>query len=185
MSGNGAAGNLDGFIWVIMNAFHQTAVNFIGQNTGSHNFTRVKKTYTYCIIFVTAFGVVSSLIMYAFAEPLLSLYITDSTEAIQYGMVRFRYVLLPYFLCGLLDVSTGAMRGLGDSFKSMLICVLGICGIRVMWIYGIFSIPQYHTLDCLYFSYPVTWIITFTIQTIAFVMLYKKKAAEYKVATNH
>ncbi len=176
ISGNGAAGNIEGFVYVIMNSFHQTAVNFIGQNAGAHQFKRIKKIFTTCLVSVTVIGFASGFAVWFFGEPLLSIYITDSAEAISYGLIRLAYIGLPYFLCGLMDVSTGALRGLGSSFVPMVISVLGVCGIRIAWIYSIFQIPQYHTPECLYLSYTISWVATFLIQSSAFIILYKKKA---------
>ena len=84
------------------------------------------------------------------------------------------YIALPYFLCGLMDVSTGMLRGLGSSVPPMIISVLGVCGLRIGWIYSIFQIPEYHTPQCLYFSYIISWTATFVIQMIAFFIVYKK-----------
>jgi len=58
----------------------------------------------------------------------------------------------------------------------MVITVLGVCGIRIAWIYTIFQIPKYHTQECLYLSYIISWSITFVVQTIAFIIVYKKKS---------
>ncbi len=176
LSGNGAASNLEGFIFVIMNSFHQSAVNYTGQNAGAHQFNRIKKIYGTCLGYVTIASLVSSLTFWLFGRQLLSVYITDSQEAIEYGMIRMTYIMLPYFICGLMDVSTGALRGLGSSFVPMVITVLGVCGIRILWIYTIFQIPQYHTPECLYISYVISWTITFIAQTIAYLLVYKKKA---------
>ena len=182
MSGNGAAGNIEGFVYVIMNSFHQTAVNYIGQNAGAHNFARIKKIFSVCLGYVFLFGAAAGFSVWFFGENLLPIYITDSPEAIAYGLVRFGYVALPYFLCGLMDVSTGALRGLGSSFVPMLISVIGVCGIRIVWIYTIFQISQYHTPECLYLSYPVTWVVTFFAQTLAFIIQYKKKVRSYRLS---
>lgn len=175
LSGNGAAGNIEGFAYVIMNSFHQSAVNFIGTNKGAHQFDRIKKAYGICMGYVTLFGLVVGVSIWLFGKQLLSIYLTDSAEAIVYGLIRFNYIALPYFLCGMMDVTTGALRGLGSSLVPMLISVLGVCGIRIAWIYTIFQIPQYHTLDCLFFSYPVSWLITTACHFTAFVIIFNKK----------
>ena len=175
MSGNAASGNIEGFVYVMMNAFHQTAVNFVGQNTGAHQYKRVKQTLWICLGCVTVVGLVAGVTVYAFGRQLLGIYITDSQEAISYGLIRMTYLCLPYFLCGLMDVSTGALRGMGASFVPMLISVLGVCGIRIGWIYTIFQTPAYHTPQCLYFSYTVSWLVTFAAQLIAFFSVYRKQ----------
>ena len=113
-------------------------------------------------------------------RSLLSIYITDSPEAIAYGLLRMNYICLPYFLCGLMDVSTGTLRGLGAAMSPMLISVLGVCGMRIAWIYTVFQIPQYHTPACLYMSYPISWVITFLVQLAVFLIIYRKQAKFYQ-----
>ena len=174
MSGNAAAGNIEGFIYVSLNAFHQSAVNFMGQNAGARQYKRVSLTLWICLGCVTVTGLVVGSLAYFFGPSLLSLYITDSREAISYGMLRLSLISLTYFICGLMDVSTGALRGLGESFIPMVISVLGVCGIRIGWIYTIFQIPRFHTPQCLYISYPVSWAITFLCQMAAFLLVYRK-----------
>lgn len=174
VSGNAAAGNIEGFVYVSMNAFHQTAVNFIGQNTGAHQYDRVKKTLWICLGCAACAGLVLGLAAYGFGEQLLSIYITDSQEAISYGLIRMAYLCAPYFLCGIMDVSTGALRGMGASFVPMLISILGVCGMRIGWIYTVFQMPQYHTPQGLYISYPISWILTFGAQIAAFWIVYRR-----------
>ena len=175
MSGNAAAGNIEGFIYASLNAFHQTAVNFMGQNAGARQYKRVSQTLWICLGSVAVVGIALGSLGYVFGPSLLSLYITDSQEAIRYGMLRLSHICLTYFICGLMDVSTGALRGLGESFIPMVISVLGVCGIRIGWIYTIFQIPRFHTPQCLYISYPVSWAITFLFQMIAFFLVYRKQ----------
>ena len=168
MSGNAAAGNIEGFAYVSINAFSQTAVNYVGQNVGARQYKRVGRIVGICLACVVVVGLTVGIIGYSLGEQLLSIYITDSPEAIAYGMIRLSYICLPYFLCGLMDVSTGALRGMGASIAPMVISVLGVCGLRVAWIYTVFQIPQFHTPQCLYLSYIVSWSATFLIQIIAF-----------------
>ncbi|MBO5778091.1 MAG: MATE family efflux transporter [Clostridia bacterium] len=174
MSGNAAAGNIEGFVYVTLNAFHQTAVNFTGQNAGARNYKRVFRTLWICLGCATVAGLVTGSLAYLFGEKLLSIYITDSAKAIQYGITRMSFICLPYFLCGLMDVTTGALRGMGASVSPMVISILGVCGIRILWIYTIFQIPAYHTPECLYLSYTISWIATFLSQLIAYVYIFRQ-----------
>ena len=175
MSGNAAAGNIEGFVYVCMNAFSQTAVNFVGQNVGAQRYDRAKKSLFNCLGCTVAVGLVTSMLAYGFAPQLLSIYITDSAEAVSYGVLRMSVVCFTYVLCGLMDVTTGALRGMGASVVPMIISVLGVCGIRLGWIFTIFQIPQFHTPWWLYVSYPVSWAVTFVAQLIAFIHVYKKR----------
>ena len=180
MSGNAAASNIEGFAYVCMNAFHQTALNFVGQNVGAGQYKRVSRIAGICLGCVTVVGIVVGGAVYGFAPQLLSIYITDSAEAIGYGVQRMAYVALPYFLLGLQDVTTGLLRGMGVSLSPMLISVLGICGLRICWVYTIFQIPQFHTADGLFVSYPISWGVTFVAQFVLYVMVYRKQAAAYR-----
>lgn len=175
MSGNAASQNIEGFVYASMNAYHQTAVNFVGQNVGAHQYKRVKKILWCCLGCVLVTGLGLSLLIYAFGNPLLSIYITDSAEALSYGMLRMTWLLLPYFLCGLMDVSTGALRGMGASTVPMIISILGVCAFRVGWVATVFQIPQYHTPESLYLSYPISWVLTFIAQMIAFWIIYRRQ----------
>ena len=172
MSGSAASANIEGFVYVSLNAFHQTAVNFIGQNAGARQYRRVYRTLWICLGCVTVVGISFGFAAWSFGRQLLSIYITDSQQAIEYGMVRLGYICLPYFLCGLMDVSTGALRGLGASVIPMIISILGVCGLRIFWIYTIFQV--YHTPECLFFSYTVSWVITFLFQITAFFLVCRR-----------
>ena len=174
MSGNAAAQNIEGFLYVSMNSFHQTAVNFIGQNVGAKQYGRVKKTVWICLGCVAVVGLGMGTLICAFGENLLSIYITDSAEAISWGLVRLSIIAQFYFICGLMDVSTGALRGMGASVSPMIISVLGVCGIRIGWIMTIFQLPRFHTPQSLYFSYIISWSLTFLIQMYAFFKIYRK-----------
>ena len=174
VSGNAAVANLEGFMYVIENSFHQTAVNFVGQNCGALQFRRVKKVTGLCMVYAAVAGILFGGLMCLFGPQLLSLYITDSPEAIAIGISRMFVDVAPYFLFGLQDVVTGALRGIGASFVSMILTVLGICGIRVLWIYTVFQIPRFHSQTVLYVSYPLSWIVTLIIQLTAFSVIFRR-----------
>ena len=172
MSGNTAAANIEGFIFTAMNAFHQTAVNFTGQNVGARQYDRVKRIMWTSLASVGVAGFVMGVVVYLCGPFLLGIYINDSAEAIAYGLNRMQYICLAYFLCGMMDVSTGALRGMGASLVPMVISVLGVCGIRLLWLATVFE--AYRTPGCLYLSYSVSWIITFLAQFAAFWWVYRK-----------
>ena len=175
MSGNAAAANIDSFLYVTVNGFHQTALNFIGQNVGAGQYKRAKKIMWSCLGFVVVVGFVAATLIYISGPTLLSFYVPDSPEAVQWGMVRLTCLCYPFLLGGLMDVSTGALRGMGASTSPMIISVLGICGLRILWIYTIFQIPAFHTPQWLYISYAVSWGVTFLCQLAAFYIIYRSK----------
>ncbi|MBP5379456.1 MAG: MATE family efflux transporter [Ruminococcus sp.] len=173
-TGNAAAQNIEGFVYTSMNSYSQTSLNFTGQNYGAGKFDRIRKIMWICLIAVFCTGMAMGLTALFFGRPLLSIYITDSEEAIGYGMVRMTYIMIPYFLCGLMDVTTGLIRGLGSSVLPMLITVMGVVGIRLGWIYIVFRIPQYHSIKSLYLSYAISWLATFGVELIVFLILLRK-----------
>ncbi len=178
MSGNAAALNIEGFMFVCLNAFHQTTLNFTGQNIGANQYKRAKKIFILNMLCVFIVGLVISISVYLAGPYLLKIYLPDSADAVAYGLLRLKCLCLAYCLLGMMDVSGGGLRGMGVSFAPMVISVLGVCGIRIGWIYTIFQIPQFHTLDVLYLSYAISWGITFVSQTIAYFITYNKRKRE-------
>ncbi|MBE6844956.1 MAG: MATE family efflux transporter [Ruminococcus sp.] len=181
MSGNAAAQNIEGFVYITMNSFHQTAVNFTGQNYGAGRIDRIKRILVISLCSVFTVGLILGTAAVVFSESLLSVYITDSAAAIGYGVTRLEFICLTYFLCGIMDVMTGMMRGIGSSFAPMIITILGVCGMRIGWIYTVFQMPRYHSIVSLYLSYPVSWAITFLVELTVFVVILKKRQ---KMLTN-
>ena len=173
ISGHGAAASLEAMIHAVTGGFSTTTTNYVGQNAGAHNFKRVKKIYYTCLGCMAPIVIGISLTFFIFGKPLLSLFITDSNEAISYGILRLTYMGLPYFLLGLMDSSTGAMRGLGYSVSPMFITLMGACGLRIAWVYTVFE--KIHTIQSLYISYPVSWIVTFSVLCIMFHISLSKK----------
>ena len=181
VSGNAAAANIKGFLYTSLNSFHQTAVNFVGQNVGAGQYDRVKKTAWICLSSVAVTGILFSGLVCLFGRQLLGIYLTDSPEAIAHGLLRFYRVSSLYFLCGMMDVSTGALRGLGASTVPMVICLLGACGLRILWIATVF--PHWRTPEGLFLCYPISWVVTLAAQIIAFAVVYRGQTAQMSAHT--
>lgn len=171
MAGNTAGSNLEGFVYTSMNALHQSAISFTGQNYGARQFKRVGRVLLICEALVIAVGLLLGNMAYLFAGTLLRLY-TKNTEAISYGILRMRYICVTYFLCGMMDVIVGVMRGIGYAVMPMLVSLTGACLFRVVWIYTVFQ--RYHTLECLYISYPISWALTFLVHLLCFAVVYRR-----------
>lgn len=179
MSGSAAASSIEGFCYVSMNSFHQTTLNFCGQNYGAGDFKRIKRITWICLMTVAAVGLIAGNLSYVFGRQLLGIYITDSPEAINYGMERLKFMLIPYFLCGIMDTTTGSMRGIGSSVIPMVITVVGVCVMRIVWIYTVFAMPQYHSFSGLFISYPISWLLTFIALFISFVIIIRRKEKKF------
>lgn len=171
MAGSAAAVNIGNFVYMSLNAFHQAALSFNGQNVGAEQFDRVDRITGLCLLYVIVLGIVLSVGAYTFGTILLGIY-TTSPEVITAGMVRMQYCILFYWLCGMMDVMPGCIRGMGFSLTPMVVSLLGSCVFRLVWVATIFQVQ--HTIENLYFSYPVSWIITFAIHIICYFILRKK-----------
>lgn len=173
MAANSAAASIEGFVWVSMNAFSQAAISFVSQNIGAGKYSRINKiAFTACAC--AAFtGFVFGNLAYIFGEPLLGIY-DPRPEIIPSGLTRMSLVCGLYFLCGLMDCCTGAIRGMGFAVAPTIVSMLGACGLRLLWIGTIFQIPEYHTEFMLFLSYPLSWGITFIAHFICFVIMRRK-----------
>lgn len=180
MAGSGAASNIENFVYMGMNAFYQSCLTFTSQNYGAGKKDRVDKTLLWCQFYVIATGLLLGNLAYFFGPQLLSIY-TPSSEVIAQGLVRLSYIAVPYFLCGVMDVMVGSLRGLGWSVAPMIVSVIGACGLRLLWVAFVFPINRIPA--CLYFSYPVTWVITGAVHVICFFFIRKKVYAKMDVAT--
>ena len=174
MSGNAAASNIEGFVYVSMNAFQQTATNFAGQNYGAKLYKRIDRIMLICLVSVAAVGLVLGNACVLFSRQLLGIYITDSLEAIEIGIMRMSFIAALYFLDGVMEVMTGTLRGMGRSAMPMAVTILGVCVFRVAWVATVFKIPQYHSLKSLYISYPISWVITFAVELVAYIIIMNK-----------
>ncbi len=175
MAGNAAAGNVEGFVYIAMNAFHHAIITFNGQNLGGGNISRIKKGLPTATVMVSLTGILLSTVVILLAPMLLGFYSTDPA-VIEMGILRMKYVCTTYFLCGIMEVVTGAMRGLGYSIAPMVVSLLGACVFRIIWIYTIFNaIPTY---GMLYVSYPVSWAITSAAHFVCYASISKKVFAK-------
>ena len=171
MAGNTAASNIEGFVYTGMNAIYQTCLSFTSQNLGAKKIKRIKLILAECLGIVAVIGLVLGQGAYHLGSVLLGIYSSEA-EVIQYGLTRLSLVCAPYFICGLMDVMTGVMRGLGYSIMPMLVSLTGACAFRVIWIYTVFQ--SSHTLETLYVSYPISWALTFLVHFICFLFAYRK-----------
>ena len=184
VAGNSAAINIDNFLYTITTAFHHTALNFTGQNVGIKNYKRALSVYKITLLSAFCVNVVVSGLVVIFSKQLLGIYITDSAEAIAHGVRRLLIVGIFNFVCVLMDVTAGAIRGTGVSIRPMIISILGVCGIRLLWVATIFRIPDWHTPTNLYISYPLSWAITFIALLITYLHVIKSFQKEKEVTPN-
>ena len=174
VTGSSAAANVESYVYQALNSFYQAALNFVGQNFGAGKFERIRRVQIICYAGVTLCGLVMGVGAYLGGGTLMRIFIDDgaqSSEAVAFGLERMRMICAPYFLCGLMEVLTGVLCGLGRSVSPTVVSVLGFCGVRVIWILTVFR--KYHSLTVLYASYPISWIISFV--ALFAVYLYVRK----------
>lgn len=157
MAGNTAASNIEGFIYTSMNALYQTCLSFTSQNMGAKNYHRIGQILIRALATVGIIGFGLGMCALLGGETLLGIYSSDP-EVIQYGLARMSVICMTYFLCGMMDVCCGSMRGMGYSILPTIVSLTGACAFRVLWIFTIFQWNR--TLFILYLSYPISWFIT-------------------------
>lgn len=171
MAGNTASANLEGFVYNAMNSLYQTSLSFTSQNMGAKKYKRVDKILIVCLVIVMIVGIVMGGGAYLIGTSLLSIYSSDP-QVISYGLLRMSLICVPYFLCGMMDVFVGSLRGMGYSVMPMLVSLTGACLFRIIWIFTIFATNR--SLFVLYFSYPVSWALTATAHLICYMIVRKK-----------
>ena len=174
VAGNTAGQNIEGFIYMAMNTFHQTALSFSSQNFGAGNYKRIGRVFLECLGLVTFVGLSLGGLAYLFGNQLLGIYSSDP-QVIEVGLLRMSVICTMYCLCGIMDVSVGELRGIGCSVLPMVVSVLGVCAFRVFWIFTIFQ--QHRNLWTLYISYPVSWVLTAAVNMVCFMLVRRKQKA--------
>lgn len=171
MAGNTASGNIEGFVYTSMNAIYQSTLSFTSQNVGAKKYKRVNEILMNCLVIVIIIGLILGLGAYWQGEKLLGLYSNDPL-VIGYGMNRLSIICVWYFLCGIMEVFVGSIRGLGYSVMPMLVSLTGACLFRIIWIFTIFKL--YRSQYSLYVSYPLSWILTAFMHFICYLIVYRK-----------
>ena len=171
VAGNSTATNLEGFVYVSMNAVYSAAITFTGQNHGAGKYDRIKIILRDCLILVTGVGIVLGMSFWAFGRYLARCYSPDPA-VIDYSMVRMRIIMPTYFLCGIMDVMMGMLRGMGYSTLPTINSFIGACMLRVVWIFTVFAADR--SLPMLYISYPISWLVTAAAHIVMFAVIFRK-----------
>ena len=172
IAGNSAAANIEGFIWVAMNSMHQAAITFVGQNVGAKNYKRVGRVLAACLGVVTMTWAIVAGVAFLFRHQFLDLYASGDSAVIAAGIARMTIIAPTYILCGYMDTICGAVRAMGKSFTTMVFTLIGVVGVRILWINTIFK--SFNTPLSIYLSYPVSWIFSIAFNLTIFIIVYKK-----------
>lgn len=175
MAGISAGSNYDAYIYTATNGFAQAAMTFISQNVGAGHKENLRRIWRVCVLTSTVAALVLQTVGIVLRVPIVSLFSADGS-VIAVGVQRM-LLILPFFVfCSLLDVTSGAVRGLGQSFQIMLVSLFGTCVLRLIWVF--FFLPMHRTLTFLYIAYPLSWIISFLIASGLFLYLTQPKQAD-------
>lgn len=171
MAGSSAAYNLEIMVYFLVNAFGQACVSFTSQNYGAANYSRCRKVFKVSLGLELLFTVAASMLMLLFGRPLLGFF--NSNEAvITAGFIRLKFLMTTEVFNALVEMFSGAMRGLGQSMKPAIISIVGICGVRILWVNTVFK--AHHTIGVVMLAYPVSWAITSAVLGIIYFFVAKK-----------
>lgn len=177
MAGYTAANNIFGFLYTSINSVSQACMSFTSQNYGAGKKKRMDLVLRDCLILTVVIGLLMGGGAYLFGPELLHIYTSDEA-VIACGMEILLYTTVTYFLCGIMDLIPGALRGMGRSAVPMLLSVIGTVGTRIIWIYLIF--PAHRSLAVLFISYPVSWLATIIMQAACFFFVRKNVHSKMK-----
>ena len=182
VAGNTASSNLEGYIYATQNSVYSAALTFVGQNMGAKKIDRIKKTSWCCLGVVTVVGLLVSGVMALFGEQLLGLYAPGNTAVIEKGLRRFYICGLTHFLCGIMEVGCGCVRGLGKSLAPTLVSLLGACASRVVWALTVFPLaPVDMRQEILYLIYPISWGATAVVHFIVFFVCLRSVKRQFEI----
>ena len=171
MAGYTAANNVLGFLYVSVNAITQACMSFTSQNYGVGKYKRMDRVLLDCLILTVGVAGVLGGGAYLFGAQIMRIY-TQDPEVIACGLEILAITTVPYFLCGIMDLFPGSLRGMGYSAVPMILSVIGTVGTRIFWIFVAF--PQHRSLYFLFISYPGSWAATIVMQVICFYFVRKR-----------
>ena len=154
---------IDNFYWMVIGAFGVAVTTFVGQNFGARNFERIKKSVKITYFFTAMSSILLSITFYIWCEPLLLLF-TNETSVVSEGVYMFRHYCQYYIFFVGIEVFSGAIRATGDSFIPTIITAIGICGLRILWIF--IAVPASPLIVTILSVYPLTWFLTSFVFTI-------------------
>lgn len=165
IAGNSAAINLEAFIYTAMNGFSQGSLTFCSQNLGAGKKDRISKVVWISQASIIVIGGVLGALFLLFGRQLLGIF-SKNSEVIDAGMLRLWIIFTTYFLCGMMDGMANSIRGIGHSLMPVISSLLGACVFRIIWLFTVFLIPQFHTPQTIFVSYPISWLLTFAANVI-------------------
>ena len=180
MAGNAAGGNLEGFVYIAMNSMYQAALTFVGQNVGAKKYKNIKRITLYCVICATVIGVTVGGIILLFGEFFVGIYASEP-DVIAAGLTRNWSILPFYWMCGIMEVLCGSIRGMGKSMTTMVISLIGACALRVVWCQTL--AVWFRDVRVVYMCWPVSWVIVIAANIIALIYFYRQMLMKQRLTS--
>ncbi len=173
IAGSSAASSITDFYNVMVNSFYQASIVFTSQNYGAKRLDRIKKTIVICMAYVASLWVIQSVITFFCGKFLLGLYVADDVSVMEMGWRKFKILGYSYGFLGIMNVMSGALRGMGASIFNMITSIIGVCGIRIIWVMTAFK--MFGTFESLFVCYPLSWCGTFILHFVMFLFIFRKE----------
>jgi putative MATE family efflux protein len=172
VTGSAASQNIESLVYVVYNAFYEAALTFTGQAVGAKKYKNIKKILLCALACIMIVVAVLTPFLIIFKDAFLSVYLRDATDALGAGSVRYMLLVLTYFLCGVMEVGSAGLRGMGRSTTSMIISLIGSCLLRIVWVKTVcVLVPQ---AWCIYLCMPISWILTSAVLFIFVAVIVRK-----------
>ena len=171
IAGSAAGTSITEFYNIMFNSVYQSCIVFTSQNYGARKFDRIKKIFGIGMLYSLMLWGLQALVTLFFGRFLVSLYATDQ-KVIEWAMRKFMILGYSYGFLGFSNVLSGALRGMGASIVNMATSIIGVCGIRIVWIMTVFkTTPSFETL---FLCYPVSWLGVAVLHGIMFAFIFNR-----------
>lgn len=154
VAGTAAAVKIDGFIFMLIDAFGIAITTFVAQNIGAGKYKRAMLATRTCLILSCATAIGLGIVGLVFSEQLLSIF-NASPEVLYFGKRMMLIICPSYWIFAVFATLSGSFRGEGNAVVPMVIALVCLCLIRLTWVYAM--LPSYRHIDIIYLSYPVSW----------------------------
>ncbi len=172
MAGATASGNIESFVFAVDKGSYESTLTFVGQSVGARRYRDIKKIVLSGIAFILMSAAVISPLMLIFKNNLLAIYLGDNVAAMEMATPRYICMGVLGFLCAIMNVGSAVLRASGKSTHSMVICLIGACLLRIVWLNTVFLV--WRTPLCIFITFPISWIITGVVLFICSAVVVKK-----------
>ncbi len=162
-----AFGKVDALFWLILSAFGVAIMTFVGQNYGARKFDRVHKSLKVALAIAAVTSIVFSAVLLLVGQYVFRLFTNDQT-VMDVAIYMMMCMVPGYVLYVPIELISGALRGMGDTLIPTVITAVGICALRVLWIFAV--VPLWHDILAITISYPISWLLT----SAAFILYYAR-----------